>query len=231
MDGLDYLGLVKTSLIDFPKEVAAVIFTFGCNLRCPYCHNPEFVHGSPPSDMWSREEVLRFLEKRRNVLGGVCITGGEPFLHPEIADLIGQISSLGLKIKVDTNGTSPELLRAVKPDYIAMDLKTIPGKYHLMGASEKQTADILRSLDWLKGSGIPHEIRTTVLEPFVEESDMDEFAGMTDGADRLILARFRPGKTLDPFLSETPPPSPDFMKRLETLLAARGIPVSLRPFS
>ena len=129
---LKKLGFIKTSLLDFPGQVSAVIFTPSCNLRCPYCHNPELVSGSLPPDLIQKETVLQHLEKRKSILGGVCITGGEPLLHPELPDLIESIHSLGLKVKVDTNGTRPDKLPPLKADYLAMDIKTDPKKYPLL---------------------------------------------------------------------------------------------------
>jgi pyruvate formate lyase activating enzyme len=122
-------GVVKTSLVDYPGLVAAALFTRGCNLRCPYCHNPELVFGPLPSDMRSASEVLAFLHSRRNVLEGVCVSGGEPLLHPELPDFIREVRALGYKIKIDTNGTLPDVLERLAADYIAMDIKTLPEKY------------------------------------------------------------------------------------------------------
>ncbi len=228
MGGLDRLGLVKTSLIDFPKEVAAVVFTFGCNLACPYCHNPELVAGPPPKDMLPLDDVLRFLEKRKNVLGGVCITGGEPLLHTEILDLADRISRLGLKVKLDTNGTLPDLLKRTRVDYIAMDLKTVPGKYPLVGASPAQAAGVLESLEWIKASGIPHEIRTTVLEPFVELSDCAELSRILTGAGMVVLTQFKPGKTLDPALASAPATSAGLLEAMRDGMNRAGIPAAIR---
>ena len=122
--------MLKTTLLDFPGEVAAAVFTPGCNLRCPYCHNPELVRPPFPDEMISLEKLGVFLEKRASLLGGVCITGGEPLLHDNIGDLVSLIRSHGLKVKLDTNGTFPERLARIDADYIAMDLKTDPEKYH-----------------------------------------------------------------------------------------------------
>jgi len=108
---LTHVGLQKTTLLDFPGEVAATVFTPGCNLRCPYCHNPSLVQPPYPQDLISLEELDRFLEKRAKVLGGVCITGGEPLLHDNLDELISLIRSHGLKVKLDTNGTFPEVWR------------------------------------------------------------------------------------------------------------------------
>lgn len=130
---LGRVGLLKTTLADFPGEVAATVFTPGCNLRCGFCHNPEFI--SPPYayGLLSLEEVKRYLEKRANLLGGVCITGGEPLLHEDLYDFVFFIKKLGLKVKLDTNGTFPDRIDTGAVDYLAMDVKTVPAKYGLLG--------------------------------------------------------------------------------------------------
>ena len=228
MESLSRLGLIKSSLIDYPGEVAAVVFTFGCNLRCPYCHNPELVSGSPPPDLVQRDAVIEYLEKRKSILGGVCITGGEPLMHSGLPALVEKIHSLGLKVKIDTNGTFPEVLPEIKADYIAMDLKTIPGKYYLLGASEKHTAEIFRSLNWIKKSGIPHEFRTTLAKGIAGQEEAEEFAVLLSGADKAVLAQFRPGITLDPAYQALPPTSLEEMKEFQRVLLSKGINCEIR---
>lgn len=141
---LDRLGLVKTTLLDYPGEVAATIFTPGCNLRCPYCHNPDFVSGDPTGEEITLGEFFRFLEKRKGVLGGICITGGEPLIHKDLGDLIAAVRERGLKVKLDTNGTFPERLASLDVDYIAMDLKTIPDNYPFLAPPARGTRPLPR---------------------------------------------------------------------------------------
>ena len=127
------LGLNKTTLLDYPGFVAATLFTGGCNFRCPYCHNRDLVLKDQSLVPLSEEEIFAFLQKRRNVLTGVCITGGEPTLYPDLPEFISQIRELGYLVKLDTNGTNPQMLgdliRAGLIDYCAMDIKNAPDKY------------------------------------------------------------------------------------------------------
>ena len=111
-------GIQKSTLLDFPGEIASTLFTLGCNLRCPYCHNPELVESINTSTLLSWDTIIKYLKKRKNVLGGVCITGGEPLLTPQIEDIIKEIHNLGLKVKIDTNGTLPETLKNLRVDFV-----------------------------------------------------------------------------------------------------------------
>ena len=168
--------LRKTSLIDYPGLVSAVFFFPGCNLRCPWCHNRELVLGNDTNaDYISLEEALAHIKKRRNVLGGVVLSGGEPTLYNSLGSLISQIKSLGLKVKLDTNGLLPDALKLLlakedsKPDYIAMDLKTSPERYSELLPDIKtvkgQGVDnpgeaIKKSIVLIRDSLIPHEFRS-----------------------------------------------------------------------
>ena len=126
-------GLQKLTLLDFPGKVAATLFTGGCNMRCPFCHNSLLVLSPNEVESIPTEEVLAFLKKRQGILDGVCVTGGEPLLQADLADFLGKIKSLGFSVKLDTNGTNPQKLRelidARLVDYVAMDIKNSKGKY------------------------------------------------------------------------------------------------------
>lgn len=216
-------GLVKTTLIDFPGEVAATVFTPGCNLRCPYCHNPELVIPPFPEDLLPIEDVRRFLTKRASVLGGVCITGGEPLLHTDIAGFIDFCKNLGLKVKLDTNGCFPRRLRPLLAgiDYIAMDIKTLPEKYGgLLGknpdSSSSLSKNLRRSIEIIISSGVRHEFRTTMAPGIAGTEDAVKIAELLKSVytaaardprstGRYILTQFRPGTTLDPAFSELCP--------------------------
>ncbi len=174
-------GLQKTSLIDYPGKVACVLFSRGCNLRCPYCHNPELVEGPEPEGMESWEEILRFLSKRKNVLEGVCISGGEPLLIKELPDLIREIHSLPYFVKVDTNGTNPQGLEKLEADYVAMDFKTSPEKYSLVGGSPETSKAVCESARILIERKIPHEFRITVAPEIFEETDARTIARILKG--------------------------------------------------
>lgn len=222
---LSRLGLQKTTLLDYPGKVAATLFTQGCNLRCPYCHNKELISGSPPEDFWDRADIEAFLKKRAPVLGGVCITGGEPTLHRDLPELIDFIHSLGLLVKIDTNGLEPVLLMNLEADYIAMDLKTSLERYDRMGCSlptEEAEDRLQSSLDYIAGSGIPHQFRTTIVPGLVSERDIRRLLGRIPGGSPLVLQRFRPGETLDPAYAECEAPAEEEMERLRAIVAACG---------
>lgn len=235
---LSSLGLLKTSLIDFPGEVAAVLFTFGCNLRCPYCHNPTLVSGPPPEDFLPRKQIIRFLKKRRSVLGGVCIAGGEPLLHSDLGQLITEIQALGLKVKLDTNGTFPDRLSELKVDYIAIDLKTSLDKYGLLTGTDadgKPLSDLRRivervrtSIRWTIESGIPHEIRTTVVPQIVSENDIAPMSDLVRGASLWVLAGFRPGVVLDPEYRDIDPFPASVLEKMKERIEKSEIPCSIR---
>ncbi len=218
-------GLQKTTLLDFPGRVAAVLFTEGCNLRCPYCHNPDLIGGGNDG-LLDRGEISAFLKKRAPVLGGVVITGGEPLLHGDrIGDLIEEIHSLDLKVKIDTNGLFPDLLPALQADFIAMDLKTAPSRYGELGCKAPDyEAKLRRSARWIIESGLEHQFRTTVCEEFVRENDIVEMAGILKGCREHRLTPFRPGITLSPEWEQKAPPSDEYMQRIEELFINKEIP-------
>jgi pyruvate formate lyase activating enzyme len=224
---LDRLGLQKTTLVDYPGEVAATLFTSGCNLSCPYCHNPELISGPPPDDFLSREEVLSYLEKRSRVLGAVCITGGEPTLHGDLPDLVAEIHELGLKVKVDTNGTMPDRLESLGADYYAMDVKTAPGHYDRVGLPDAAPR-IRRSMRLLRALPAAHEFRTTVVPGIVDDGDVRDICEELEPEDTYTIAQFRPLVTLDPGYRSVAPYPIEHLEALRSLCAERGITVSLR---
>ena len=223
---LEKVCLTKTSLIDFPGEVAAVVYTPGCNLRCPYCHNPELVSGSIPEEALTLETLDLFLEKRTSVLGGVVITGGEPALHRDLPELIKRIRSHGYKIKLDTNGTFPERLEDLPVDYIAMDIKTSTGSYHLVGLNNPSS--VIRSAEWIMKSGIPYEFRTTLAPGIISENDIQGVADLIGGCKRYILNSFRPKDTLDPDYEKVLPYSDDVIEGFARQFRSLGIPARVR---
>jgi len=172
-------GLSKTTLLDYPGRVAATIFTGGCNFRCPFCHNGDLVLKPSSLEMISEEEVLSFLQKRKNVLKGVCITGGEPTLQADLRDFIIKIKEIGYQIKLDTNGYLPEVLKTLLDDelldYVAMDIKSSKEKYGLAtGLEDMDIGRIERSMELLKNSGISYEYRTTVVKGLHTSEDILE---------------------------------------------------------
>ena len=187
-------GLQKTTLLDFPGHVAATIFTGGCNFRCPFCHNSDLL-GQDAEAAFSEEEVLKFLTKRRGILEGVAITGGEPTLQPDLRSFILKVRELGYKIKLDTNGSRPDVLRALCEegliDYVAMDIKTCKERYPAVsGIPSLQIEGIIESVDFLKQSSIPYEFRTTVVRELHSAEDFTRIGSWIQGASRYYLQNF-----------------------------------------
>lgn len=218
-------GFLKTTLLDYPGEVASVIFLPGCNLRCPYCHNPSLVHpGEEPLTPIS--EILQEIEKRKDLISGVVITGGEPTLYSDIKQYIELIQSLGLKVKLDTNGTNPHILKTLKPNYIAMDFKTSLNKYPALGY--KNTLDIKESLIWIKESGIDYEIRTTAAPIIFTRDDLIEMLPLLRGVKRYFITNFRNGDTLNPSYNNNTPYREEDLVEFSKICEDAGITCSLR---
>lgn len=192
-------GLQKTSLIDYPGKVAAVIFTAGCNFRCGFCYNRALVTQINLKKMIPLPEILAYLVKRKPVLEAVVITGGEPTLHRDLPALIGQIKKLGYLVKLDTNGTNPavlqKLIKAKRLDYIAMDIKAPFSKYGSVVAAKVNLNKIKKSIKIIKASGLAYEFRSTVLPRLHSASDLAQMAKMVKGASNYYLQKFRPAQT------------------------------------
>ncbi|MFA4890546.1 MAG: anaerobic ribonucleoside-triphosphate reductase activating protein [Candidatus Paceibacterota bacterium] len=198
-------GLQKLTLIDYPGKIVATVFTIGCNFLCPFCHNPELVDPKliKNQPLISESEFFEFLKSRQGQLDGVCITGGEPTLHKDLADFLSKIKSLGFAVKLDTNGSHPEVLeKLIKEkliDYIAMDIKAPIERYEeITGVANlekiKQSVDLIRRL---ADSGIDYEFRTTVVPKFHKKDDFIKIAEWLKGAKKYFLQQFYPTKTLD----------------------------------
>lgn len=187
-------GLNKTTLLDYPGRVAATIFTGGCNFRCPFCHNAGLVLTPSSAETFSEEDVFSFLRKRRNVLGGVCITGGEPTLQEDLPEFISQIRQLGYAVKLDTNGYRPEVLGKLIEDglldYVAMDIKNCEEKYELTAGVGIKLDPVKESVDILKNSGIDYEFRTTVVKEFHDREDICRIGEWIKGCRRYYLQQF-----------------------------------------
>ncbi len=195
-------GIQKTSLIDYPGKLSAVIFLGGCNFRCPFCHNSELVLNPEKLPTISEEEVLKFLESRKRWIDGVVFGGGEPTIYNDLPFFIEKIKKLGFPVKLDTNGTNPvmlrQLIRADLLDYIAMDIKAYLSKYEAAAGVKGWIMDVKESVKDIMSSGIPYEFRTTMLPKLHSESDILEIGEWLRGAERFVLQQFRPVNTLDP---------------------------------
>ena len=180
MSEIKIMGLQKVTLLDFPGKVACTVFFGGCNLRCPFCHNALLVLPRGAEPVMSEEAFFSLLRKRQGVLDGVCVTGGEPLLQPELARFLGEIKALGYAVKLDTNGTMPErlapILSAGLVDYVAMDVKSSPDGYAAASGVPVDVDKIRESMSIIKNSGLPHEFRTTVVAGLHSESDIVDAA-------------------------------------------------------
>ena len=189
-------GYQKTTLLDYPEHVAATIFTGGCNFRCPFCHNADLLLKPIGSSPVTEEEILVFLQKRKNVLSGVCITGGEPTLQPDLKDFIIKVRSLGYKIKLDTNGYEPDVLLSLLEDnlldYIAMDIKAGLSNYaNVSGIPNPDTSKIKESISIIENSGINYEFRTTVVKELHSSQDFLEITDMLSSTSPYFIQSFK----------------------------------------
>lgn len=200
-------GFNKTTLLDYPKHLAATIFLGNCNFRCPFCHNASLVLDPGCQPVIPEEEVLTYLRKRKNILEGVCITGGEPTLHGDLPDFLEQIKEIGLKIKLDTNGNNPTMLHNLIQrrllDYAAMDIKNQKDKYpETIGIKDFDIANIEHSISILLSSNIAYEFRTTVVKEFHTDSDFVAIGQWIQGAEAYYLQGFQDsGDLIDSNLS------------------------------
>ena len=169
-------GLQKISLIDYPGRISAIVFTQGCNFRCPYCHNPELVDPAQYGPILPEEEVFSFLERRRGKLEAVTVTGGEPTLQTDLEGFLKRIKKMGYLVKVDTNGSNPtmleRLIRGRWVNYLALDVKGPLHKYGQIAKAKVETAKILRSIELIASSKIDHEFRTTVVRSQLDKDDL-----------------------------------------------------------
>jgi pyruvate formate lyase activating enzyme len=229
---MDIGGLQKFSLADFPGRIAAIVFCRGCNFRCPYCHNPELVDPQRYATPISQMEVFQFLSLRKGQLQGVVVTGGEPTVHADLPDFLSGVRDLGFSIKLDTNGSNPPLLRRILQagllDYIAMDIKAPLASYERVAGVAVHTSDIEKSIALIIESGIPHEFRTTYLEPLLSPEDVTGIAELVRGCRLFVLQSFRPSATLDESLHTLPRTPEERVREIQGILEASGITVDVR---
>ena len=195
-------GLQKLTLLDYPGRIACTVFLGGCNFRCPFCHNGGLALGGDSNGIMSVEELLAFLDSRRGRLQAVCISGGEPTLHPDLPALIGEIKSRGFEVKLDTNGTNPEMLSLLIADglvdYVAMDIKNSPDKYALttglISNSEFQISNfnaVRESAALLMQGRVDFEFRTTLAKELHSAEDMEIIGKWLSGGEKYFLQTYR----------------------------------------
>ena len=205
--------LQKTSFIDYPGRISAVVFTQGCNFRCPYCHNPELVVPERYCGTIRIEDIFSFLEKRRGKLDAVVITGGEPTLQADLVPFMQRIRSMGFLVKLDTNGSRPQVLSEViaqgLPDYVAMDVKAPWDKYAFVAGSPVDITDIGASVELIMGSGIPYEFRTTLVRSLLDPDDVMGIGRAIRGASLYVLQRFAASKHVERSYTDMAPMTDD----------------------
>ncbi len=220
-------GLQKVTLIDFPGRLAATVFLCGCNFRCPFCYSSELVvpERIKLQPKISEKEFFSFLKERQGLLEGVVVCGGEPTLNKDLPEFILQIKKLGYLVKLDTNGSNPELLQELVEkklvDYIAMDIKAPFDikKYQKNTASEADLKNIIKSTELIKNSGLDYEFRTTVVPGFHLKEDILKIARDISPAKKYYLQGFRPEKTIDKKLEKTKPYDQDFLLEIQKAIS------------
>lgn len=216
-------GFRKLTLIDYPGKLAAIAYTAGCNLRCPWCHNPSLVVPTDSTEKHDPDEILSFLESRKQQLDGLVITGGEPTLWPDLERFVRAVKTLGISIKLDTNGTRPETVRHLMAegliDYIAMDVKAPPGRYAQLTNAQVDTDAIRNTIQLIRDADIPYEFRTTLLPSLHRQADLEGIGELVSGASRYVLQGFRPGNCLDRSFDEQAPTRADELKHAASYFA------------
>ena len=226
-------GLQKTSLVDFPSCLACTVFISTCNFRCGFCYNVELVNDSRKLQEYAEEDILKFLEKRKNVLSGVCITGGEPTLYVNLKEFISKIKSKGFKVKLDTNGTRPDVLKSLIDgkllNYIAMDIKSSKKNYDKAAGIKVDINKIQESINLIRNSGIDYEFHTTVIPEFVSEEDAKSIGEWLKGSKKYALQQVVVReKTLDPDFMKVQPYDVLELERLKEILKPYFDEVELR---
>jgi len=227
-------GLQKLTLIDYPGKVACIVFTIGCNFRCPYCHNRELVQPKAYPQPISEKEIFDFLSKRQGFLEGVEITGGEPTLHSDLPQFIEKIKKLGYLVKLDTNGSNPRMLKELIDkkliDYDSTDIKGPIERYHKIVRSKIKIKDIQQSINILKEGRVDYEFRSTVVPGILDKNDFEKMGKWIKGAKRYFIQQFRPKNTLDKSYEKIKPYPPEklyefaeIMKKYVKEVKIRGI--------
>jgi pyruvate formate lyase activating enzyme len=229
-------GIQKCTILDFPGKIACIVFTPGCNFRCGYCHNPEFVLPEKIMKLHStfipESAIFNFFEKRKKFLDGVVISGGEPTLMPDLIDFMGKVKQLGFLVKLDTNGNRPEVVRKAITsgvvDYVAMDIKMNVARYAELVGKSVVSNNILESIELIKKSGVDYEFRSTLIKEIHSVSVLEEMAHLVEGARRVYLQTFRPENTLSPIFQTYHPFSGEEMQTIASIFKKSSREVCVR---
>lgn len=224
-------GVQQFTLLDYPGKVAAIIFTPGCNMRCRFCHNKEFVLPEEiqklrPSFI-PEQAILNFLESRKGKLDGLVISGGEPTAQPDLQEFIKKVRAMDFLVKLDTNGNLPDVLKNLVNDklidYVAMDVKTTPAQYKKLAGDMANPEKITQSIEFLKEGHVPYEFRTTVIDGVHTHAIIEKMATLLNGTDKLYLQKFRPKTTLDPAFETKKPLSTKKMQEYVAIFKKNNI--------
>jgi len=228
---LHFYGLQKMTLLDFPGKVGCTLFTGGCNLKCPFCQNSDLVFLPETTMEIDIDDIRAFLQKRRGLLEGVCISGGEPLIHSGLFDFMREVKDMGYDVKLDTNGTLPDRLeRAISEglvDYVAMDVKNAPERYgETVGMRDYDLTNVTKSRDLLLRGDVDYEFRTTIVKEFHDKDSVEKMAAWLEGAKALCLQNFEDGeKVIRPGLHSV---EPEDMKAFKAIVEQHGISCGLR---
>ena len=224
---MKFSGLQKTSLVDFPCRVASVLYTPGCNLRCPFCHNWRIVLDPQPPFL-TEETALKILEDRKKYVDAVVVTGGEPTIHKETPRFLKKLRERGFTVKLDTNGLDSRALEECLPyvDYVALDVKTSLDKYERLGA--KEPGELLHTIEILKTGNVEYEFRTTVVPGLVEMEDVRKICEVVKGAKIYAFQQFVPGDVLDKQFETLVPYSREIMSSYAEVMKEHVCEVILR---
>ena len=230
-------GVQKFTVLDYPDRTACIAFTPGCNFRCGYCHNPEFVLPEKIKqikDSFIAEDVFfRFLDDRKGLLDGVVITGGEPTIMRDLPDFMRKIKDMGFLVKLDTNGNNPIMLESILEqgivDYVAMDVKTSSPLYKELVGSRAIPEHIEKSIKMIMNSGLDYEFRSTLVRDLHTKEILEDMAGMIEGAKVLYLQKFREGKVLDPSFAGYKSFSDEELEEIEEMFRGKVNKVIIRP--
>jgi len=214
---LRFAGFQKTSLIDYPDRVASVLFTAGCNLRCPYCHNGELVEGYT-GPFQEEEDIIEVLLGRKRYVDSVVVSGGEPTMDPRLPELLAKLRELGFNVKLDTNGLKPDALRECIPylNYVGMDVKTSLENYSLLGTGDM--SQIMESIKVIMGSDLDYEFRCTAVPGIVETETVRKMGEMVRKAKRFVFQQYKPEKTLDPSYNDVEPHTEEKIREFAAIM-------------
>lgn len=225
-------GFQGTSLLDFPGRIAALVFLGGCNLSCPFCHNPDLVEAPDRLPDYPLEPLFEDLERRRSFIDGVVISGGEPTLYPDLLPLMRRIRALGLQVKLDTNGLLPavlgEVLEQGLADLVALDLKTAPARYGELHHRPVDCTALGRSVELLLHSGVDCEFRTTCVPGLVDETDLRQLGALLRGAQIWVLQQFVPRYSMSAACRELEPYPAERLEQFAALAREYVPTVTLR---